>query len=337
MKTLIFSLIILSFCYFIMKYVKVYWNRYQLPHWSKYPLGFLAWGILISFSGILWELAQPIIDLFTAPTMGVVMQLCGYAFAITILATFINANPEVFDFASMKPFLKNSLIFADPACRMMIFADELDKHNVQRVYKETTGKDLPKNNELHDQELQKNLAAIKGEESFSMDKRVSSSKDVLAILQKPIESPHTKEDLRILQEVSKVDISDTWFLNCQKKSSHQYFHLTKKVTVDPATGRIDFVLESKHFTDEKVRERESLYRLKQNLYEFVQAVNQQDWMQSYLHFVSMISCTCCRVEDEVFGSPQVHQICRVELSRDQLKTNENKFYDAWQIKVEVLV
>ena len=80
----------------------------------------------------------------------------------------------------------------------------------------------------------------------------------------------------------------TWFLNCQSKSSHQYFQLTKKVTVDPVVGRIDFVLESKHFTDGKVQERESLYRLKQNLYEFFQAVNQQDWMQSYLYFVSMI-------------------------------------------------
>ena len=102
-------------------------------------------------------------------------------------------------------------------------------------------------------------------------------------------------------------------------------------------GFAELVLESKHFTNDKVREKESLYHLKHNLYEFAQAVNQQDWMQSYLHFVSMISCTCCHVEDEVFAGPQVHQICRVELSRDQLKTNENKFYDAGQIKVELLV
>jgi hypothetical protein len=51
----------------------------------------------------------------------------------------------------------------------------------------------------------------------------------------------------------------------------------------------------------------------------------------------MISCTCWHVEDEVFGSPQVRQICSMELSRDQLKTYENKFYDAGQIKVEVLI
>ena len=316
--------------------MKIYWERHQLPHWSKYPLGILAWGILISFCGILWGLVQPIIVLFTAPAMGIAIQVCGYVFAITILLKLINANPEVFDFASMKPFLKNSLIFADPAIRRMMIADELDKHNIRRIYKETTGKDLPEYDERNEQELQKKLAAVKRDESFSKDKRVHSSKDVLVILQKPIESLHTKEELRLLQEGSKVDISDTWFLNRQKKSSHQYFHLAKKVTIDPAAGRIEFVLESKHFTDEKVRERESLYRLKQNLYEFIQAVNQQDWMQSYLHFVSIISCTCCYIEDEAFGSPEVHPICRVELSRDQLKTNENKFYDTWQIKVEVL-
>jgi hypothetical protein len=254
MKTLSFSLIIFGFCYFIMKYLKIYCDRHQLPHWLKYPLGIIAWGILISFCGILWGLAQPIIDLFTAPNMGVGMQLIAYAFAITILVKFIDSNPEVFDFATMKPFLKDSLIFANPAYRRMIFADELDKHNIQRVYKETTGKDFPKYDERYERERQKKLATVKREDSFSKDKRVHSSKDVLAILQKPIESPHTKEELRLLQEGSKVDISDTWFLSRQIKSSHQFFHLAKKVTVDPATGRIDFVLESKHFTDEKVRE-----------------------------------------------------------------------------------
>ena len=178
MKILLFSLIIFNFCYFTMRYVKIYWDRHQLPHWLKYPLGILTWGILISVFGILWGLVQPIIDLFTAPNMGVCMQLIAYAFAISILATFLNANPEVLDFASMRPFLKDSLIFTNPAYRKINFTDELDKHDIQRVYKETTGKDFREYDKLHEQELQKKFTAIKREESFSKDKCIYPSKAV---------------------------------------------------------------------------------------------------------------------------------------------------------------
>jgi hypothetical protein len=219
----------------------------------------------------------------------------------------------------------------------MLLAEEVDKHEVRRVYKEVTGNDLPGEDERYERELKKKLEATKGKEFFSKDKRVAPSKELLAALKQTIESPHLKEELQQLQQGTIVDISDSWHINRLKRSSHDYFHVVKTVTVDPGSRRMTFILESEQFADGQARDPASLYRLKQNLYDFLQAVNQQDWVQPYLNHAATIVCTCSHFEDQAFIGIQVHQICRVEISRAELKSYENRFYDVGQMKTEVLV
>lgn len=337
MKILVSSLVIFCLCYFTLRYLKLPWQKRQLPSWSKYFLGVLAWGALLSLLGVLWGLAQPVIKLFTAPDMGVAFLLGGLALGAGMIAKYANANPELFDFASMKPFLMDSLAFANPARSWMNLAEEVDKHEVRRVYKEVTGNDLPGEDERYDRELKERLEMAKGKEYFSRDKRVAAPRELLALLKQPVESPHAKEELEQLKQGSNVDISDSWHLNCLKRSSHDYFRLVKKVTVDPAQKQMNLVLEAELFKDDQVRDPVSLYRLKQNLYDFLQGVHQQDWAQPYLSHVAVISCICSHFEDEAFVGIQVHQICRVEISRADLKSYENRYYDVGQMKTEVLV
>ena len=333
---LLLSLIIFSVCYFSLKSLKASWEKNQLPKQARYLLGILSWGVLISSCGILWEIVQPIIDLFTAPNFEIAIQLMILSTVATVFVKISHAHPEFFDFPSMKLFIKDSIRFSNPARRKTILSEELDKHNIRRIYKETTGKELPEYDEKYERALQNKLQQAKKDEYFYKDKRVPASKQVLAELKKPIESIHLKEELKQLQEKTAVDISDSWYLNRQKKSAHQYYHIVRKVIIDPASQRIEFILESSQFTDEKVHEREALYRIKQNLYDFLQAVNQQEWTQPYLKFVSLFSCTCSYVEDGVFGGPQVHSVCRMEVSRAKLKEYENKFFDVGNIEVEIL-
>jgi hypothetical protein len=337
MKILFLSLILFCFFYFTMRYLKHPWEKRQLPPWSKYILGVFAWGSLLSFLGVLWGLAQPVIQLFTSPNMGLAFLIMGLALAVGAIAMYANANPELFDFASMKAFLKDSLAFANPARSWMLLAEEVDKHEVRRVYKEVTGKELPAEDERYDRELKKKLEATKGKEFFSGDKRVAASKELLAVLKQTIESPLAKEELQQLGQGAMVDISDSWHINRLKRSTHDYFLLVKTVTVDPGSKRMSFMLESEQFADGQVRDPVSLYRLKQNLYDFLQAVHQQDWVQPYLNHAATIVCTCSHFEDQAFIGIQVHQICRVEISRADLKLYENRYYDVGQMKTEVLI
>ena len=337
MKVLFTSLIIFCFCYFTLRYLKLFWEKRQLPPWSKYLLGVLAWGALLSFLGILWGLAQPVIQLFIAPNMWLAFLLIGLAMGVGAIVKYANANPELFDFASMKAFLKDSLAFANPARSWMNLAEEVDKHEVRRVYKEVTGNNLPNDDERYDRELKKKLEASKGKEYFSKDKRVASPREALNLLRQTIESPHAKEELEQLQQGSSVDISDSWHINRLKRSSHDYFHLVKRVTVDSVLKHMTMTLESEQFTDAQVRDAASLYRLKQNLYDFLQAVHQEPWVQPYLNHVSDLLCTCSHFEDEAFVGVQVRPLCRVQISRADLKAYENRFYDVGQMKTEVLI
>jgi len=337
MKILFNSLVIFCFCYFTLRYLKLFWEKRQLPPWSKYILGVLAWGALLSFLGILWGLAQPVIELFTAPNTVLAFLLTGLAMAVGAIAKYANANPELFDFASMKAFLKDSLAFTNPARSWMSLAEEVDKHEIRRVYKEVTGNNLPDDDERYDRELKKKLEASKGKEFFSKDKRVAASKEALDLLKQTIESPLAKEELQQIQQGSTVDISDSWHLNRLKRSSQDYFHLVKKAVIDPGLKHMTLTLESEEFTDSQVQDAPSLYRLKQNLYDFLQAVHQEAWVQPYLDHVATISCNACHFEDQAFVGVQVHPTCRVEISRADLKAYENRFYDVGQMKTEVLV
>jgi hypothetical protein len=335
LKTFLLSSILFLLFYFTLRYLKSYWEKQLLPKWSKYFLGVFAWAALAGLIGIVWGLLQPVIELFTAPTYGVAIILVGYAFCIMIVTKLTQGNPEVFDIASMWPFLKASLAFSNPARTRMLLSEELEKNKVKQIYKEATGKELKTNN--YDLELKKKLMAVKKDVLWAQDKRVKSSQELLAELKKPIQSIHASEELKQLQGGSSVDITDTWILNRQKKSSHPFFHLVKHVTVDPSSAKIIFVLESEQFTDEKVRDQATLYRLKQDLYEFLQGVHQQDWVQPYLPYVSLISCECCYVEDLLFSGIKVHPVCRVEMSRAQLKAYENMPYDVSKMSIQVLV
>jgi hypothetical protein len=337
LKTFVLSIMLFCLFYFTMKYLKAAWEKRQLPAWSKHFTGIFAWGVLVAFIGILWGLVQPIIDLFTAPSMGIGIQLCAYTFIVSILLKYAHANPELFEVAAMLPFLRDALVFSNPGRSRMLLAEEMEKHKVRQIYKDTTGKDLRIEGDQWDASLKKKLLAVKKNEAYAQDTRVAPSKESLSVLQQPIQSILAKEELKQLRHGILVDISDTWQLNRLKKASHHYFHMVKKVTVDPVSRQVTIVLESEQFTDARIQDPASLYRLKQDLYDFLQGVHQQDWVQPYLQFATTISCTCCHVEDLVFGDILVHPVCCVEISRDVLKANENIPYDAGKLPVEVLV
>lgn len=336
MKVLSVSLVFFCLFYFTLRYLKLFWEKRQLPAWTQYPLGVFAWAALLSLIGIVWGLAQPVIQLFTAPDMGLAFLLMGLAMAVGMIAKYAHANPELLDFDSMKAFLKDSLAFANPSRSWMNLSEELDKHEVKRVYKEVTGNDLPDEDERYEHDLKKKLDAAKPN-AFSKDNRVRSPKEALDLLNRPIESPHLHLELRELEEGKRVDISDSWQMNRLKRSSHEFFRHVKHVTIDPAERIMRIELQSEGFTAYQLKDDPSLFRVKQTLYDFLQALHQQDWVQPYLTGVDHFSCTYSHYEDEAFRGIMITPLCRVEIERSVLRTYTGRFFNVQEMKTEVLI
>lgn len=326
------SIILFCFFYFALRSLKTSWEQRKLPHWSKVFLGLLAWGALLSFFGILWGVAQPIIQLFTSPTMGLAFELVGLALGAAVIAKYANANPEFFDFPSMKPFLKDSLAFVNPALRWDNVFEDLDKHEVRRIYKEVSGRELQEGDEQLKRQVDAALPT-----AFSRDTRVPAPKGVDALLAQLITSPHLQSELGQLRAGKVADISDSWKINRLKKSSHAYFSLVEKVAVDPAASILDLQLQSELFTEERVKDPVLLYRLKQDVYDFLQAVHQQDWVQPYVGGIKTFRCTCSHYEDEAFIGPRTHRVCSFEMPRAELKAREQSYYNAGEMKTEILI
>jgi len=328
---------LVSFCvfYFTLRYLKLFWEQRKLPSWSRFVLGIFAWGALLSSLGVLWGLAQPMIGLFTKPSMGLGYLIIGLALCVGMIAKYANANPELFDFQSMKPFLKDSLFFVSPSLRWNNIFEDLDKHNVRKVYRETSGKELPEEDDKYDRQLQQKLEGTKLN-AFSRDRRVAAPKWAKDLVAQTIASPHLKTELEQLQQGATVDISDSWKINSLKRSPHDYFKLVSTAIVDPSTMVLDLHLQSEEFAPDRAKDPVKLFQLKQQVYELFQAIHQEKWVQPYLNGIETFRCTCAHYEDEAFVGPRTHPVCRFEISRTELKAHEQTYFNAGEMKTEVL-
>lgn len=335
MQFMIPSCIAFALFYFIMRYLKVSWEQRKLPSWSRYPLGVFAWGTFLGFAGIVVGVVMMIIHIFMDPGFSSGFAMIAFALGVGAIAKFANGNPELFDYQAMIPFLKDSLAFVDPTRRWTNIFEELDKHEVRKVYKEIEGKELLEQDVLYDEKLKQMLGEAKPG-AFSSDTRVKSPKEAEQLLAQPVASPHLKLELEQLREGQTVDVSDSWKINRLKRSSHDYFKLVEKVIVDPAEKSISIFLQSETFTLEQAKDLVTFFRMKQDVYDFLQAVHQREWVQPYLAGIETFICTCSHYEDEAFVGPRVHPVCSFEISRAELKAHEHSYFNAGEMKGEVV-
>lgn len=336
MQLLVTSCLFFAVFYFTLRYLKISWEKNQLPSWSRPILGMFAWGVVLSFGGILVGLTEPIYVLFTEPNMGGGFLLVAIALGISAVAKYAVANPEFFDFPAMKPFLKDSLAFSDPARKRANLFEELDRHEVRRVYKEVTGNDLPGDDMVYDRQLKRKLDASTGRD-WREDGVVRQSEEVRKVLVQPIASPHLHVELQELGKGKTTDLIDSWRINTLKKAPHDFFPMIAAAEIALPDRRLHFRIESEQFTRRRAMEATALYRLKQDLYEFLQAANQVSWMEPYLKFVDVIECTCVQLEVDAFSGIARTPLLEVEITRRELNAQADKFFNAGELKTTILL
>ncbi len=336
MKILIPSAITFAISYFLLRNFKPQWEKGRLGRAMRFPLGVLAWIVVLSLAGIVAGLAQLVIQLFTSPNMGLGFLIGGLALAISALWSYSSANPELFDVPHMKPFIKESLAFDDPSRRRNEVFHDLEKHEIQRVYKEVTGKDPLADHGETDRRLGKTLKSVTGRE-FREDGRAGmDQREVEKLLAQPVESPALAEELRQLEQGSIVDIADSWKINSMKHSSHDWYAFVAAVRLDPREKTLNLDLHSESFRQGQLLDNALLYRLKQDLYDFLQAVYQQEWMKPYLKYTSIITCCCCNLSVDAFEGKTIVPLLRVEITLAELKQNANRFFNAGEMRSELL-
>lgn len=336
MKILIPSAIAFAVSYFLLRSFKTQWEKGKLARPMRFPLGVLAWVVVLSFGAVAYGLAQPVIELFVSPSNGVAFQIVGYALAVTVLWKYSAGNPELFDFPHMKLFIKESLAFDDPSRRRNEVFQDLEKHEIQRVYREVTGRDPLADHGETDRRLGKTLKSVTGREFREDGRARMDQREVGKLLAQPVESPALAEELRQLEQGSIVDIADSWKINSMKCPPHDWHKFVSEARIDPKKRILGLDLRSETFQQSRLMGNEDLYRFKQDLYDFFQALYQQDWMKPYLKYASVITCRCCNLSVDAFEGQTIVPLLQVEISLDLLQGYSNKFFNVGEMRSELL-
>jgi hypothetical protein len=248
--------------------------------------------------------------LFTNPNEAAAYKLIGLALVFSVFWKYSAANPELLDLDHMQPFIRESLLFKDPMLKRDNIFEELDKHEVRRVYRETTGKPLAFT--LDDDPMFRKIARERIEDAeirinekkrqkySGEDKRTTVDPEAIKTLGMPPRSPHLQIELEQLDRGDRVDITDSWKLNSLRRSSHDFYAKVRQAILDPQAYTLIVTIGSEGFTQNLLNSHALFLRLKQDLYDFFRGVHEEAWMEPYLRFVRSYECVCEELVDDPF-------------------------------------
>ena len=343
MGILIVSAIVFVAAYAPLRPLKDLWEQDRLPAWTRVPAGILAWAVVLAALGVCVGIATPFVQLFFTPNMVIAYEIGGIAFLAALVWRLSVVFPELLDFDRMNPFLRERLRFENPRKRRGGVFEQLDRHNIREVYRQTTGSSLPEERGLNGDEsgvARKQVHA--GFENrtgmaFQRDKVVRKNpKEIQELLARPTLLPHQKDELAALAQGRAVDITDSWKLLALRQPSNDLFPLVQKVVVDPAQRLLTLTIHSPSVETAHLADRVRHYRLKQNTYDFFQAVLAENWTPNYLPFVDRFVAEWYHITDEVFVGITLTPLVRCEITVKELQQLAGKFYVAGELRTTPL-
>ena len=76
---------------------------------------------------------------------------------------------------------------------------------------------------------------------------------------------------------------------------------------------------------------DSVFRLKQGLYDMLQALNSEPWLKPYAEFFGKIKVVCHRTDTDTFGLPVQQPFFSVEIGKTELSQRESKLFVATEL------
>lgn len=221
---------------------------------------------------------------------------------------------ETIDSASVFQLVKKALWFQRYGHQKIDLKAELSKAKVKQVYKEVTGKTLadPK------KEWKPMDAATRS--------RLLQELDVLR--RRQIVSPHVEAEVKRLQDGQPVNLSDSWKINTLRRAGHELYEKVFEVKLDPLRLLLRANIQFSSLERKDLQDQRRLFRLKQDLYDFLQAMRVEGWMQPYAPYFDRIELSAHLTEESGFGEPLSFSFLRLEIAVGELSKFEGKFFNA---------
>jgi hypothetical protein len=295
-----------------LKYLNGLWEKEQAPGWSTYAAGTLSWCSIASFGMMVVGFFNPIIGMFTKPGTSQGYELSFMTLGVAALAKLNVVNPEFLDLPHMVPFIRHTLLFENIAGKRLNIAEELDKFEVRKVYKDVTGKEL---------------AVEKKPVPRFQRSREDLEREVTLLQGRKIVTPHLQSELNALNRGETTEISDSWKINALRGSAHTFYQNVKHVQIDPVRRTISFSLDFGEMNIDPLKQHRGLVGFYQELYEFLQAMSTESAMKPYQSYYQMITLTCLRTVLDGFAGATTVAFFSLGLSMTELKTREGKFFN----------
>jgi len=303
--------------WYILRLLMEMWGKKLLPGWFTYVGGVIAWMTVVSLAGPVWAIGELFAKMFDRPDMGTGFEVGSLFFLISIVGKVLIDNPEILDYARMQPFLLASLKFEHYTRKRDDIFVELDKHMIRQIHKEQTGTEL-----REEQQKKKFIPHTDPQQAL---------KEIEQLRAKPLRSVHFQDELSRLNKGETVEVVDTFKLNAVKRTSHDFYPNVSEMAIRPAEKLLMLKLTMPEVTPETQFNADRTFRMKQNIYDFLQALNTEQWLAPYSKFFDKIHITCHRTDTDTFGLPIQTPFLSVGIATSELRQREGKFFVATEL------
>ncbi len=144
---------------------------------------------------------------------------------------------------------------------------------------------------------------------------------------RPVQSIHLQDEVRRLAQGEEVDISDSWHMNSLRRASNPLYLQISEVRIRPAVGVLSFRLTVQDVQQEDLRDVKIVYRLKQDLYDVLQAIRSEEWMRPYARFFQSMTVKCYATRLNSFGQPLLYPFMTINVAVEELEKLEGRFFN----------
>jgi hypothetical protein len=304
--------------YIPLRYIRNLWEKEEAPGWSSIVASLLAWLTVAGFGLMVYGFVDLCISIYAKPKYSYGFEFSALVLGGLLLYYLNQINPEFLDLSHMVPFLRLTLRFRNIAGRRMVLDEELDRFEVRRVYKETTGKEL--------QEEKKPKPRYK-----RSDREIQ--KQVKALLKQQLAAPRLEQELTALNKGGPVDISDSWKINTMRSAPHSFFEQVKRVQVDSQSRRMLIHVEFRDVDSSSFGSSRGIFSFYQDLIEFLHASVTVNWMLPYVPYFDKILLHGSRTDMDDHSVLQTFVFLKLEVAVRHLQVPEGKFLNPTELPV----
>lgn len=312
MGTFLRSLFLFAIFYTPLRLLHDNWKRLALPPSFIYLAGILSWGAVLSLVGPPYALVSLFEAVLKAPDVSAALEIGGVLILISLLAKTLVDHPEILKWNHMKPFLQRSLLFRNYFAEHIDLFEELEKKRINDIHREISGNDIP--------DLQKVRIlphSAPGQARQELEKRGA----------KPLQSAHLKTDLEQLKLGTTIDISDTFKINVLKRPTHALYTQAYEMSLNPAERTLRFKVNFTNIAPDMKFSAERLFRVKQEVYDLLQALVSEEWLKPYSEFFDLLFLTCFRVQLDGFDLPRQFPFMSIQVPVHELRAREGRIYN----------